>query len=215
MGMKVHGAIISPSAMRVLACLYEKDLDFQFVPVDMATAQHKNKSFLALNPFGQVPAFEDGDLKLFESRAINKYIASAYSDKGTPLINRDPKKMAIIAVWAEVEAHKYEPPANKLTFELAIKPLMGMTTDDAVVKEQEDVLGKVLDVYEARLAESKYLGGDSFSLADLHHLPTMTLLMGTRAKAVFESRPHVRAWSADIMARPAWNKVLAMKAAAA
>ncbi|KAL8530881.1 hypothetical protein ACS0TY_007782 [Phlomoides rotata] len=215
MGMKVHGSLISPASMRVLACLYEKGLDFQFVPVDLATAQHKNNSFLALNPYGQVPAFEDGDLKLFESRAINKYLSCAYGEKGTPLISPDPKKMAIINVWWEVEAQKYEPPATKLTFELVIKPMMGMATDDAVVKEQEDVLGKVLDVYEARLAESKYLGGDTFSLADLHHLPTMTLLMGTRAKAVFESRPHVRAWSADIMARPAWNKVLAMKAAAA
>ncbi|KAL8548592.1 hypothetical protein ACS0TY_007765 [Phlomoides rotata] len=213
MGMKVHGSLISPASMRVLACLYEKGLDFQFVPVDLATAQHKNNSFLALNPYGQVPAFEDGDLKLFESRAINKYIARVYTDKGTPLISSDPKKTAVINVWLEVEAQKYEPPANKLTFELAIKPMMGMATDDAVVKKQEDVLGKVLDVYEARFAESKYLGGDCFSLADLHHLPTMMLLMGTRVKTVFESRPHVRAWCADIMARPAWKKVVDMKAA--
>lgn len=129
------------------------------------------------------------------------------------MICSDPKKTALVSVWSEVEAQKYEPPATKLTFELAIKPMLGMATDDAVVKEQEEALGKVLDVYEARLAESKHLGCDCFTLADLHHLPTMMFLMGTRAKALFESRPHVRAWSADIMARPAWQKVLAMKAA--
>lgn len=121
--------------------------------------------------------------------------------------------MAVVTVWSEVEGQKYEPPAAKLTWELAIKPMLGMVTDDAVVQEQEPVLAKVLDVYEARLSESKYLGCDCFTLADLHHLPTMNYLMGTRAKALFESRPHVHAWTADIMARPAWQKVLAMKEA--
>ncbi|KAL8530887.1 hypothetical protein ACS0TY_007784 [Phlomoides rotata] len=213
MGIQVHGAIISTAVMRVLACLHEKELDFQFVPINMAKGEHKQQPFLSLNPFGQVPAFEDGDLKLFESRAINQYIAHTYSDKGTSLICSDPKKMAVVAVWSEVEGQRYEAPAAKLTWELAIKPMLGMVTDDAVVEEQEPVLAKVLDVYEARLAESKYLGCDCFTLADLHHLPTMMYLMGTRVKALFESRPHVRAWSADIMARPAWQKVLAMKAA--
>lgn len=119
--------------------------------------------------------------------------------------------MAIVTVWAEVEAQKYEPPAFKLNWELSIKPLLGEAADDAIVEKQEVELSKVLDVYEARLAHSKYLGGDSFTLADLHHLPTLNNLMGTRVKAVFDSRPHVSAWIADIMARPAWQKVIAMK----
>ncbi|KAI3449512.1 hypothetical protein Pfo_006177 [Paulownia fortunei] len=146
-----------------------------------------------------------------ESRAINQYIAHTYTDNGTPLICQDLKKMAIVSVWMEVEAQKYDPPAGKLTWELGIKPLLGMPTDEAVVEKQEAELAKVLDVYEARLEQSKYLGGDSFTLADLHHLPTMNYLMGTRVKAAFDSRPHVSAWSADILARPAWQKVIAMK----
>ncbi|KAK4407027.1 Glutathione S-transferase PARB [Sesamum angolense] len=211
MAIKVHGSLFSTAAMRVFACLNEKGLEYEFVPVDMRAGEHKKEPFLSLNPFGQVPAFEDGDLKLFESRAVNQYIAHAYADKGNPLIYQDPKKMAIVSLWMEVEAHKYDPPATKLTWELSIKPLMGMSTDDTVVEEQEVQLAKVLDVYEARLAQSKYLGGDSFSLADLHHLPTMNYLMGTRVKAVFDAYPHVSSWYADISARPAWQKVVAVK----
>ncbi|EYU46696.1 hypothetical protein ABFS82_04G018300 [Erythranthe guttata] len=211
MAIKVHGSTFSTAAMRVFACLNEKGLDFEFVPVDMRSGAHKKESFLSLNPFGQVPAFEDGDLNLFESRAINQYIAHTYADNGTPLLYLDPKKMAIATVWAEVEAQKFDGPASKLTWELGLKPLLGMATDDAVVEQQEALLCKVLDVYEARLAESKYLGGDRFTLADLHHLPTMSYLMATRVKACFDSRPHVSAWCADISARPAWEKVVAMK----
>ncbi|GJV53842.1 glutathione S-transferase-like protein [Tanacetum coccineum] len=50
---------------RAMAALYEKDLDFEFVSVDYVARKHKLPQFLALNPFGEFPAFEDGDLTLF------------------------------------------------------------------------------------------------------------------------------------------------------
>ncbi|GFP85623.1 glutathione s-transferase parb [Phtheirospermum japonicum] len=212
MAIKVHGATFSTATWRVLACLHEKGLDYEFVTINMIGAgEHKKEPFISINPFGQVPALEDGDLKLFESRAISRYIAYAYAENGTSLVIDDPKKMAIVGVGMEVEAHQYDPPAAKLTWELCMKPLMGMVADEAIVKEQEAQLAKVLDVYESGLAQSKYLCGDTFTLADLHHLPTLDYLMKTRAKAVFDARPHVSAWVTDIMARPAWQKVIAMR----
>ena len=119
--------------------------------------------------------------------------------------------MAIQSVWKEVESLKYDPPASKLSFELGVKPLLGMVTDFAVVEESEAELGTVLDIYEKRLGQSKYLGGECFSLTDLHHLPTLDYLMQTQAKKLFECRPNVSAWVADITSRPAWAKVVAMK----
>ena len=146
-----------------------------------------------------------------ESRAIAQYIAHEYASNGTQLICPDSKKMAIMSVWMEVEAHQYDPHAAKLCFELCIKPMLGLTTDPAAVEDLEAKLGKVLDVYEARLTQSKYLGGDCLGLADLHHLPTLHYLLGSSAKKLFDSRPHVCAWVADITARPAWAKVIAMQ----
>lgn len=119
----------------------------------------------------------------------------------------------MVLVWLEVESHQFDPAASKLTWELVLKPLLGMgTTDFAAVEENESKLAKVLDVYESRLAKSKYLAGDCFTLADLHHLPHVHYLMETRSRNLFESRPHVNAWVVDITARPSWSKVLiAMK----
>ncbi|XP_057460545.1 glutathione S-transferase PARB-like [Actinidia eriantha] len=210
-GMRVHGSVISTATQRVVACLNEKGLEYEFVPVDMGSGEHKKDHFLCLNPFGQVPAFEDGDLKLFESRAITQFVAHVYTGKGTQLIFENPKQMATMAVWMEVEAHQFDQLASKLGWELVYKPMFGMTTDAAVVEENEAKLAKVLDIYEARLAQSKYMGGDAFTLADLHHLPTVQLVMGTQCKKLFDSRPRVSAWCADILARPSWAKVLAMK----
>ncbi|KAF8015081.1 hypothetical protein BT93_H0774 [Corymbia citriodora subsp. variegata] len=210
MVMKVYGAVLSTATMRVFATLYEKDLKFEFIPIDMPAGEHKKEHFLAVNPFGQIPAFKDGDLKLFESRAISQYIAHVHADEGSPLVC-EGKPMATVGVWLDVEAHQFEPLALKLRRELLYKPRSGMATDAAVVEETEAKLAKVLDVYEARLSQSKYLGCDCFTLADLHHLPAMTSLMGTPVKKLFDARPKVSAWLADISARPAWAKVLAMR----
>ncbi|KAL7169178.1 hypothetical protein ACSBR2_034256 [Camellia fascicularis] len=101
----------------------------------------------------------------------------------------------------EVEAHQFDPVASKLSWELAIKPLFGMTMDASVVEENKAKLAMVLDVHEAQLAQSKYLGGECFTLVNMHHLPNTQILMGTQAKKLFDSRPHVSAWCADILAR--------------
>ncbi|PON66267.1 S-crystallin [Parasponia andersonii] len=179
--------------MEALSPPPRSELEFDVVPVDMRAGAHKQEPFISLNPFGQVPAFEDGDLQLFE------------------LVPSDSKKKAIASVWMEVEAHHFDPVTSKLGWEIVYKPLFGLTMDQAVVEENEAKLEKVLDVYENRLSNSKYLGCDCFSLADLHHLPNLQGLLGTSLKKHFESRPHVNAWVADITARPAWAKVLALK----
>ncbi|PON70650.1 S-crystallin [Parasponia andersonii] len=210
--IKVYGSAYSTATMRVIAALNEKGLDFELVPVDMRTGEHKKEPFISLNPFGQVPAFEDGDLKLFESRAITNYIAKQYANQGTDLVYTDPKEQAIESLWSEVEAHHFDPAGSKLNWELAVKPRMfGSETDQAVVEENEAKLAKVLDVYEKRLSESKYLGGDRFTLADLHHLPTAEYLLLTSVKKLFDARPRVSAWLADITARPAWVQVIALR----
>lgn len=112
-------------------------------------------------------------------------------------------------MWLEVEALKFDAAGQNLSFEILIKPIKGLTTDEAAVDKFRAQLTTVLDIYEARLAESKYLAGDDYSLADLHHVPIISNLFKTKIKALFDERPHVGAWAADLLARPAWQKVLA------
>ncbi|KAL8548590.1 hypothetical protein ACS0TY_007763 [Phlomoides rotata] len=117
--------------------------------------------------------------------------------------------MAIVGVWLEVEAQKFDAVGQKLSFKILIKPLLGLKTDEAAAAALEEQFAKVLDVYEALLGESKYIGGDDYSLADLHHLPIISNLMKTKVKELFDARPRLTAWAADLQARPAWQKVLA------
>ncbi|CAN6468823.1 unnamed protein product [Victoria cruziana] len=209
MGLKVYGMPMSPCTATVLACLGEKGLDYELVPVNVRAGQHKQPSFLAINPFGQIPALEDGDLQLFESRAITKYISYKYKDMGPDLMRSDPVEVASVAVWTEAEAHHYHPAIGPLVFECIFKQMFGGAPDEAVVAAQAEKLGKVLDVYEETLSERKYLAGDFFSLADLHHLPYTHCLMCTPHASLITSRKHVNAWWEDISSRPAWQKVAA------
>ncbi|XP_045830112.1 glutathione S-transferase APIC-like [Trifolium pratense] len=208
--IKVHGSPYSTATMRVTATLCEKQLEFELLYINVRNGDHKKEPFLSHNPFGQVPAFEDGDLKLFESRAITQYINHEYADKGTKLTISESKKMAIMWMWSEVESLHFDQAASKLVWELGIKPLFGAPLDPKIVEENEAKLDSILSVYEKRLSESKYLGGECFTLVDLHHLPSLHYLMKSQIKKLFESRPYVSAWVADITARPAWAKVIAM-----
>lgn len=47
--IKVHGSVLSTAAQRVFACLYEKELEFELVPVDMGSGEHKKEPYLSLN----------------------------------------------------------------------------------------------------------------------------------------------------------------------
>ncbi|EHA8587078.1 Glutathione S-transferase 3 [Cocos nucifera] len=211
MGLKVYGLPLSTNTVRVLALLKEKDLDYELVPVDLPTGAHKQPSFLALNPFGQIPVLEDGDIVLFDSRGINRYIASKYKETGPDLLwsAGGPAESAAVEVWLSLESQQFAPPIEELVFEALIKPIIGQITDPTAVEKHAEKLGKVLDVYEAHLAKNKYLAGREFTLADLNHMPYAYYLMKTSKADLVTCRPHVLAWWEDISARPAWKKTAA------
>ncbi|PIA27140.1 hypothetical protein AQUCO_08300079v1 [Aquilegia coerulea] len=208
--VKVYGLPLSTCTARVLTCLIEKGVEYELIPIDLSVGAHKQPAFLAKQPFGQVPVLEDGDITLFESRAIASYVSYKYKDQGTDLLRLgNIKETALVGVWAEVESQQYNPPISTIVYELVIKGMYGMTTDQAVVDAQSEKLGKVLDVYEARLTENKYLAGNFYSLADQNHIPYTFFLMKTPLASLINSRPHVKAWWEDISSRPSFQKVLA------
>jgi glutathione S-transferase len=207
---KLHGAFGCRSTMRALAPLTELELDFEFIPLDVNAGEHQKNSFLALSPFGEIPVYQEEDLTVFGSRAIMRYITHSFPIPEKALIFAEPKLQGLVANWIDIEDHQFDPPATKLINELLNKPKLGLTTDQAVVAKETEKLTKVLDVYEERLNQSDYLGGCKFTSADLTHLPNLYYLMDTPVKQLFYERPRVCAWANDILARPAWNKVVAM-----
>ncbi|GAB2234593.1 hypothetical protein Droror1_Dr00003850 [Drosera rotundifolia] len=208
---KLYGCVNSTSTLRALASLYEHEVEFEFFPVDLKNTEDQNtQTFLSLNPFGEEPAFQDRELILFESRAIMRCVSHAYAKPGKELVYIAPKLQGMATAWIDVEDHHFNPPASRLVTELVKKPKQGLTPDEAVVAEARSELAVVLDVYEQRLKEtsSGFLGGDKLTSADLTHTPSLHYLMGTPSRELFETRPLLNSWCKELLARPAWAKVV-------
>ncbi|XP_052189077.1 glutathione S-transferase F10-like [Diospyros lotus] len=211
--VKVYGPPLSTAVSRVLACVIEKDVAFELVNVNMAKGEHKSPDFLKIQPFGQVPAFQDETISLFESRAICRYISEKHSEKGNKgLYGTNPLEKASIEQWLEAEAQSFNPPSSALVFQLAFAPRMKIKQDEGLIKQNEEKLAKVLEVYERRLGESRYLAGDEFTLADLSYLPNAHYLVNATDRGeLITSRKNVDRWWEEISSRASWKKVVELQ----
>lgn len=147
-----------------------------------------------------------------ESRCIARYVCDKYANQGNKgLFGTNPLEKASIDQWLEVEGQTFNPPSSVLSFQLAFAPKMKIKQDEGLIKKNEAKLAGVLDVYDKRLGESRYLASDDFSLADLSHLPNAQLLSGTNAGELFRSRKNVERWWGEISTRESWKKVVEMQ----
>ncbi len=81
--IKLYGMTMSTCTRRVRCVLEEMGLPYEIVLVDLSKGEHKQPAHLAIQPFGQVPVLEDIDgTKIFESRAIMRYLLKKYPTEG-------------------------------------------------------------------------------------------------------------------------------------
>ncbi|KAI3692962.1 hypothetical protein L6452_32787 [Arctium lappa] len=209
MVVKVYGPIRAACPQRVLACLLEFGVDFELINVDLDSNEHKQPEFLQKQPFGQVPVIEDGDFRLFESRAIMRYYATKYADRNPKLYGTTLEEKALVDQWLEVEAHHFNDMVYTIVLQKVVIPKMGGKTDLALVQNCEKKLEKVFDVYEQQLSNNIYLAGDCFTLADLTHLPGIRYLMyEAKLGHMVKEKKNVNSWWCNISNRVAWKMVM-------
>ncbi|KAL1960617.1 hypothetical protein VTO42DRAFT_7196 [Malbranchea cinnamomea] len=215
MVLKLYGNQHSTNAQRVAFVLNEKNVPFEFVPVDFAKGEHKSEATLRYQPFGAVPyIIEDDGFVLYESRAICRYIATKYANQGTPLLPADLKKSALAEQAIQVETSRYEAAVGPYMIEKWLKPFLGGQPNEQVAAEMRKKLAETLDVYEKILSKQKYLGGEELTLGDLYHVP-WGVLLPTVGCDELQTRPHVAKWFNELKDRPAWQAAQAFKSTAA
>jgi len=199
---------IPPSTYtRIVALIAkERNIPYEFVPVNLVTGEQKQPAHLAHHPFGQVPYItQDDGFELYESRAIGRYLATLGS--GPELIPTEPKARAKFEQAASIEHAQFDPIASDILFERMIKQYIGLTTNEERVKELIPQLESKLDGYEAILGRQKYLAGDEVTLADLFHLPLGNCIFEDLGLGSLEKRPNIQRWWKDISSRPSWQAV--------
>ncbi|TKV98344.1 hypothetical protein SEVIR_9G554500v4 [Setaria viridis] len=79
-------------------------------------------------------------------------------------------------------------------------------------EQRKKDLEKLLDIYEQRLEEARYLAGDNFTIADLSHLPNADRLASDpRSRRLFETRKNVSRWWNDVSSRDTWQYVKSLQ----
>ncbi|KQK04331.1 glutathione S-transferase 4 [Brachypodium distachyon] len=206
--IKVYGWAVSPWMSRTLVCLEEANAEYEIVPMSRSGGDHLLPDYLAINPFGQIPALQDGDLTLYQSRAIARYILRKL--KPEFLREGNLRESAMVDAWVDVQAHKLEPILLPIVVNCIINQFVGRDRDQDVVDENIEKLKKLLEVYEARLSTSKYLAGDFLSFAEFTHFAFMRYFMATEYYAdVVDAYPHFKAWWEALLSRPSVKKVMA------
>ncbi len=112
--MKLYSHPLSGHSHRARLFLSLIGVDVDVVEVDLAAREHKSASFLALNPFGQLPVLEDEDVIISDSNAILVYLAKKYAPEGW--LPEDPAAAAAVQRWLSVAAGEiaYGPCAQDL-----------------------------------------------------------------------------------------------------
>ncbi|CAG8786673.1 25525_t:CDS:2, partial [Dentiscutata erythropus] len=204
MAIKLIGFPQSPNTLRVVLTLNELGLPFELEPVtDIKTI--KTEDFLAnKHPFGKVPVLCDGDFVIHESRAICRYLVSKYQkEANVVLIPDDLNKASIVEQYISYEISYYDPPLQKILWQEVFNKRNGRPTDEAVVKQALEDIEKVLDIYEKVLEGKDYLSGE-YSFADhLHTVRAQGIYAATAHSDIFEKRPNVKRWIANLRNRDA------------
>ena len=159
-------------------------------------AEMKQAPHRALQPFGQIPTYEDADLALFESGAIVLHIAEQHLG----LLPVDPKARARAIAWMFAAKSTVEPPIVER------EAAMLMERDESWYEERLPILNERVRVrlsdLSKRLGDADWLDGD-FSAGDLL---MVNVLRRPAAVDIVKEFPNLAAYVARGEARPAFKR---------
>lgn len=163
----------------------------------------KETAHLALNPFGQIPTFEDGDLALFESGAIVLHIAENHQG----LLPAGANARARAIMWMFAALTTIEPPILEL--ESTRYHDRGKPWGASRVQEVEDRIAPRLAALSAALGDRDWLEG-GFTAGDLVMVGVLNRIKGS---AMLAAHPNLLAYVARAEARPAFQRAFAAQLA--
>jgi GSH-dependent disulfide-bond oxidoreductase len=186
----------TPNARKVAIALEELGLAWRLELVDMLAGDQLAPEFLRLNPNNKTPVIVDEDVDgepfvLWESGAILWYLA----EKTGKLVPREPRRRAVCHQW--------------LMFQVSgVGPMFGQSAHFSFyakdkhpysIERYASEVARLLRVLDCRLAETPWLAGDDYTVADIATYPYTQRQVESRRGAY----PNLERWSDQVGARPA------------
>jgi glutathione S-transferase len=203
--MRLYNGNFSPNALRVRAVIHQLGLSVEIIEVNIGNGENRTPEFLKLNPNGKIPTLVDGDLVIWESRAIDAYLAAKHPEQG--LYPADLATRAMVDQWSYWQAIHLGPAMQKVAFERVQKKLFGRGEAN-----EEAIAGEVKTVAELLPVLEQALTGRDFIVAKLtiaDFALASTFMLRQHARLGTEAFPNISAWIERVEATPGWQQAIA------
>ncbi len=207
--MKLYDFNRAPNARRVRMFVAEKRIDLEKISIDLNSREQMGEKFKAINPRLQVPALvlEDGTL-LTESVAICRYLDELHVEP--PLFGVGALERAKIEMWhRRIEYEGLQPTADAVRNSIDFfknRALSGPIDFEQIPALAERGLVRIEafhEMLEMRLANSHFVAGESFSVADIAAVVAIDFGKIVK-KRVENSTPNLKRWYSEMAARPSF-----------
>lgn len=203
--LKIFGFPLSPFVRKAAVVAREKGVAYDLVPVN---PRNPPPEFVAASPFRKMPAIQDGDYMLSDSTAIAAYLDRAHPEPA--IFPTDAKELGR-AIWFEEFADTIVASSGgKVVFNRFVSPkVLGMPGDEAMAEQGCAELQPMMDYLESQVPDAGWLVGGAYSIADISVATVLKTLDYVGACAHPESHPKSAAFYQRVLARPAWQAVVA------
>jgi glutathione S-transferase len=200
--LKIYG-IARTRAFRTLWMAEELGLDYEHIVIETGPAGARQPGYLAVNPNGRLPAIDDDGFIMWESLAVNIYLAKKHA--AGSLYPATPQGEAKVAQWSLWAANEIERATNVWSFHAERLP--AAERDPKIAAAAIELLAPPFRVLDRTLADQPYLLGGAFTVADLN-----VAAVALRSIAMdLSATPHYRDWLQRCYDRPAAQKVSRMR----
>ena len=180
----LYGHDLSGNTYKVRLFLELLGLEYDYKKVDLMKGEHKQPAYLAINPFGQVPALVDGDVTLADAQGILTYLARQYG--GDTWLPTDPVSLSRVVRWLSTTAGEVrQGPEHARLYHL-----FGVKAIDIDRAGEKSVL--ILKQLDDHLSTRTWLEFECPTIADLAVFPYVAL--APDGEISLDAYPHVLAW---------------------
>jgi glutathione S-transferase len=199
MTITLWGRATSANVQKVRWALHELALSYEHILVGGRFGGNDTPEYLAMNPNGLVPTIRDGDLTLWESNAIVRYLAATYGAGSIWPI--DPKVRARVDQWVDWTATTFQPAWVDLFWRYYRTP--EAKRDAEVIGRAKAETARCLGLLDRQLSRGAFVAGDSFTYADIPAgLPMFRL---TTMGLGIDPPPNVERWHKELRTRAAFR----------
>lgn len=200
--LKIWGRANSINVQKVLWCCGELGLEYERIDAGNDFGVTGTPEYRALNPNGLVPTIEDGDIRLWESNVIVRYLAHKNGD--AQLCPPDIGTRFDAERWMDWQATVFWPVLRPLFIQLI--RTQPAKRDAAVISRGEDLSLAAMRILDARLSDRRFLAGATFSMGDIPAAATVHRWYALDIR--HPELPNVRRWYDLMRQRRSFQEVV-------